>query len=149
MANSKYTFAEHITPFRKAMAELFPVIRSPNQKDKRKLPLAVGIRADIEAAFPKVPPTLVQAVLRDYTQGPSYLRTLQAGRPRYGLDGQPKPDDRVTPEQEAHARAALAKIGMGSNAYWKKGRKQPKVEAGLRRKDNKHISNDGGQQPTE
>lgn len=91
---------------RQVLAERFPLCFAPQGAPKR--PLKVGIYADIRAAVPDLSSRKLVCALRDYTAGPLYLRGLVAGATRVGLDGEPAGE--VTAEEEAKARAALARI---------------------------------------
>jgi len=53
-----------------------------------KLPLKVGIRADILAAMPDVEPKLIEAALREYCYRSDYQRYLTEGAGRVNLQGE-------------------------------------------------------------
>lgn len=84
------------------LAELFSVIA---HNGGHKIPLAVGIRADIIGANAGLTPDEVRHFLRAYTFGPKYLRALKKGAWRYGLDG--AVDGWVSPNEAHYARLAL------------------------------------------
>jgi len=87
---------------REHLAELFSVIA---HNGGHKIPLAVGIRADIIGANAGLTPDEVRHFLRAYTFGPKYLRALKRGAWRYGLDG--AVDGWVSPNEAEYARLAL------------------------------------------
>ena len=55
-----------------------------------------------------IQPRDLKSALRAYTSRASYLRTLTAGAPRVGIDGEPV--GAVAPDEEAVAKARLAEI---------------------------------------
>ena len=88
---------------RAVLVDTFPKCFAPRRASK--LPLAVGIHADIRALLPEIGAGLLAAALIDYTGGPTYLSNVVEGAPRFGLDG--KPCGVVTAAQAAHAAERL------------------------------------------
>lgn len=76
--------------------------RWPHLFDKSKpVPLAIGIDAALAAAVPDTPHAYIRGVLQHWCSTPRYLKALQAGAERQGLDGAAGV---VTEEQSAIAR---------------------------------------------
>jgi ProP effector len=73
-----------------------------------RLPLAVGIRQQLQATMPEIPSNAICRSLSSYCSAPAYLRAIIAGATRVGLDG--KPAGTVTAEQARHAAERLARI---------------------------------------
>lgn len=69
-----------------------------------KAPFKIGIRDDVAAAAPELPPYLIDAAIRDYASGRTYHQVAAvAGTPRIDLAGQPVGE--VTADQAGfHAR---------------------------------------------
>ena len=70
-------------------------------------PLKIGIRDDVIAALPDIPPALISLALGIYTSGVPYRSACIEGAPRIDLDGNPA--SVVSPDEAAHARAQLDK----------------------------------------
>jgi ProP effector len=70
-----------------------------------KLPLKVGIRADILAAMPDVEPKLIEAALREYCYRRDYQRYLTEGAGRVNLQGEVV--GTVSAEEARHAVACM------------------------------------------
>jgi len=70
-----------------------------------KLPLKVGIRADILAAMPDVEPKLIEAALREYCYRRDYQRYLTEGAGRVNLQGEVV--GTVSAEEARHAAAYM------------------------------------------
>ena len=70
-----------------------------------KLPLKVGIRADILAAMPDVEPKLIEAALREYCYRSDYPRYLTEGAGRVNLQGEVV--GTVSAEEARHAAAYM------------------------------------------
>jgi ProP effector len=70
-----------------------------------KLPLKVGIRADILAAMPDVEPKLIEAALREYCYRGDYQRYLTEGAGRVNLQGEVV--GTVSTEEARHAAACM------------------------------------------
>lgn len=90
---------------RAILVERFP--RCFCAKGAPKTPLKVGISRDIREAAPDIPRRALRFALADYTSGRTYKRQLITGTVRVDLDGYPA--GAVTEEQEADAKARLAK----------------------------------------
>jgi ProP effector len=73
-----------------------------------RLPLAVGIREQLQATMPETPSNAISRWLSSYCSAPAYLRVIIAGATRVGLDG--KAAGTVTAEQARHAAERLARI---------------------------------------
>lgn len=84
----------------------FPLVFMPF--DQPKIPLKIGIRMDIIMVEPTMDWNNLHLALKDYTNGRSYLRNMEPGAYRIGLDGLPA--GVVTEEQAAFAAAKLAKL---------------------------------------
>lgn len=89
---------------REHLVALFPKAFMPKGADK--IPLKIGIHADIRARDPSISGVKLGAALHDYVTGPKYLRALVAGAPRLDLDGQPAGE--VTERDELNAKLQLA-----------------------------------------
>jgi ProP effector len=74
--------------------------------ETRRVPLKVGIRADIIAKL-GAEPTALQIALQFYTHNKIYLKKLVAGAQRFDLAGEPA--GIVTADQEAQAKEILAR----------------------------------------
>ena len=74
----------------------------PRTFTKPVQPLAIGIDADLIAAFPNLKPSRISSFLRIYTAEPCYLTRLKDGAPRFGLDGEIS--GHVTSAHETSAR---------------------------------------------
>jgi ProP effector len=70
-----------------------------------KLPLKVGIRADILAAMPDVEPKLIEAALREYCYRSDYQRYLTEGAGRVNLQGEVV--GTVSAEEARHAATCM------------------------------------------
>lgn len=80
------------------------------------LPLKVGIKQDILTALgTKFSKKVVELAVGRHVRQEGYLRSLKAGRPRYGLGGQE--DGRVTLGEEQQANAALDAL-MRARSGW-------------------------------
>jgi len=89
------------------LAETFPKCFSIYEGRRR--PLKIGIRLDIQAALDgTITPTELHRALGVYCSNPAYLGALRKGAWRLDLDG--KPVGTVTLDEEAHAKATLARI---------------------------------------
>lgn len=84
------------------LARHFPNAFSGKGADKR--PLKIGIHEDLVAA--NVPLFAASRALRDYTRGPTYLRNLVEGAPRFDLRGYIV--GTVTAEEAQEAKTRLA-----------------------------------------
>jgi ProP effector len=70
-------------------------------------PLKIGIRDDVIAALPNIPPALISLALGIYTSGVPYRSACIEGAARIDFDGNPA--GVVSPAEAAHARAQLDK----------------------------------------
>jgi ProP effector len=68
-------------------------------------PLKIGIRDDVIAALPDIPPALISFALGIYTSGVPYRSACIEGAARIDLDG--KLAGVVSPDEAAHAREKL------------------------------------------
>jgi sRNA-binding protein len=73
---------------------------------RTRRPLKVGIRDDVIAALPDIPPALISFALGIYTSGVPYRSACIEGAARIGLGG---PAGVVSPAEAAHARAQIDK----------------------------------------
>jgi ProP effector len=67
------------------LCERFPLAFMPSGAPK--IPLKIGIREDIIAACPDLPPDQIAIAMRDYCSGPRYLFSQVTDAVRVGLDG--------------------------------------------------------------
>ncbi|WP_409526239.1 ProQ/FINO family protein [Nitrincola sp. MINF-07-Sa-05] len=67
-------------------------------------PLKIGIQEDL-IADDKLSKTRIKRALASYVRSPNYLRSLQEGASRIGLDGEPSGE--VTASEAEHAKAQL------------------------------------------
>jgi sRNA-binding protein len=74
--------------------------------ETRRLPLKVGIKADIVAKLSGAQPEALRVALKFYCENLVYLSKLVAGAQRFDLAG--KVAGAVTADQEAQAKAILA-----------------------------------------
>ncbi len=79
-----------IADTRKIVAKMVKVVAPPGGP---KYPLKIGIDKDIYARchplMPLLSRRLISQMLRDYTEGPTYLREMKAGAKRVDIDGMP------------------------------------------------------------
>ena len=59
-------------------------------KGEPKTPLAIGIGNELALALPEINFKHLTLALKDYCDGPTYLRNCVEGAARIGLDGQPR-----------------------------------------------------------
>lgn len=73
---------------RELLAARFPAcFRTHGSRDK--VPLKIGIKADIKEAVPELSYGEIYLALKDYCGGPTYLRSLIPGAARIDLSGHP------------------------------------------------------------
>lgn len=70
---------------RAALVERFPQCFMP--KGRQKLPLKLGIRAEVNARCSDIPPWKIRMAIRDYTGGMSYHAAVARRTPRVDLNG--------------------------------------------------------------
>ena len=75
------------------------------KKGESKKPLKIGIHRDIAKIFPEILPRHLNLVFNDYTNGPTYLRSIVTGSYRIDLDGNP-----VTIIEQHHEDYAAKKL---------------------------------------
>ena len=75
---------------------------------KNKIPLKIGIRADIIAHIPEISKTALKNAIEDYAQGPTYLRSMTVGATRIDLNGHPY--GKVSQSEAEAAAKKLKKI---------------------------------------
>jgi|SRR5215472_14125298 len=89
------------------LAEFYPKCFSIYEERRR--PLKLNIHLDIQAALDSaITPAELHRALGTYCSNPIYLGTLRKGAWRLDLNGEPA--GVVTADEEAHAKAALARI---------------------------------------
>ena len=70
---------------RQILSQVFPLCFAG--KGDRKRPLKIGIFHDIRAAMPGMTSSMTREALRDYTSGPTYLRSVVETAHRLDLEG--------------------------------------------------------------
>lgn len=90
------------------LSAIFPNAIVPNKIEK--IPLKIGVHADLLRAVKVVAPgvsrRVLKAMLEDYVTGKRYLKNMKAGATRVDLDG--NPCGVVTDYQAAYAAVKLA-----------------------------------------
>jgi ProP effector len=108
---------EQVMRDREALVRTFP--RCFMVRGQAKVPLKVGIRADLAAATvlddagEPLSAERKQAALMDYCWGPKYQKALLASLDRIDLDG--KPEGKVEAEHKRFAAEKLKRIAMVQN----------------------------------
>lgn len=83
---NNFDYRKEVLPVRTLFAMKFP--RCFTLKGRGfKLPLKVGIMADLVKAFPELDPKLIGAALADYCSGPVYTKAITPGTKRVDLNG--------------------------------------------------------------
>ncbi|MGE3279940.1 MAG: ProQ/FINO family protein [Alphaproteobacteria bacterium] len=91
---------------RARLVERFPAAFQP--KGAPKIPLALGVYAEIRTRCPDISARRIAIALHDYTSGWKYLTALVDGAIRVDLDGNPA--SAVSAEHAAEAQRRVEKI---------------------------------------
>ena len=94
---------------REELHQLFPQVIFA-KGSKVKLPLAKGIHKSIGIHAPHLSASWIRKALADYTGGPTYLRNLLSGRPRFNLVR--VEDGFVSDQDEAYSRQRLGWLAI-------------------------------------
>ena len=107
LANRKVT-RQIARDVRLILVARFPKCFMP--KGAEKLPLAIGTGGQIQKLLSDLSWSHLQLALVDYTHGPTYLRGIVAGAPRYDLEG--NPNGEVLPSEADYAASLLANMTL-------------------------------------